>query len=33
MGAYTQSRLRQLIYGSVTKHVLTRTILPVLMAH
>jgi nucleotide-binding universal stress UspA family protein len=33
MGAYTQSRLRQLIYGSVTKHVLTRTVLPVLMAH
>ncbi|HTP85068.1 MAG TPA: universal stress protein [Alphaproteobacteria bacterium] len=33
MGAYTQSRLRQLIYGSVTKHVLTRTTLPVLMAH
>ncbi len=33
MGAYTQSRLRQLIYGSVTKHVLTNTNLPVLMAH
>ena len=33
MGAYTQSRVRQLIYGSVTKHVLTRTMLPVLMAH
>ena len=33
MGAYTQSRLRQLIYGSVTKHVLTNAALPVLMAH
>jgi len=33
MGAYTQSRLRQLIYGSVTKHVLTNSELPVLMAH
>jgi nucleotide-binding universal stress UspA family protein len=33
MGAYTQSRLRQLIYGSVTKHVLTSAELPVLMAH
>ncbi|HEX9461223.1 MAG TPA: universal stress protein [Alphaproteobacteria bacterium] len=33
MGAYTQSRLRQLIYGSVTKHVLTNASLPVLMAH
>ena len=33
MGAYTQSRLRQLIYGSVTKHVLTHSALPVLMAH
>jgi nucleotide-binding universal stress UspA family protein len=33
MGAYTQSRLRQLIYGSVTKHVLTSAELPVVMAH
>jgi len=33
MGAYTQSRLRQLIYGSVTKHVLESAELPVLMAH
>ncbi len=33
MGAYTQSRLRQLIYGSVTKHVLTHADLPVLLAH
>lgn len=33
MGAYTQSRLRQLIYGSVTKHVLTSAELPVFMAH
>jgi len=33
MGAYTQSRLRQLIYGSVTKHVLTFAELPVIMAH
>jgi nucleotide-binding universal stress UspA family protein len=33
MGAFTQSRLRQLVYGSVTKHVLMHTGLPVLMAH
>lgn len=33
MGAYTQNRLRQLIYGSVTKHVLMNADLPVLMAH
>jgi nucleotide-binding universal stress UspA family protein len=33
MGAYTQSRLRQLIYGSVTKHVLNHAELPVLMAN
>jgi hypothetical protein len=33
MGAYTQNRLRQLVYGSVTKHVLMHADLPVLMAH
>jgi nucleotide-binding universal stress UspA family protein len=33
MGAYTQSRLRQLVYGSVTKHVLMQGDLPVIMAH
>ncbi len=31
--AYTQSRLRQMIFGGATRHVLTRANLPVLMAH
>ncbi|WP_041794754.1 universal stress protein [Pararhodospirillum photometricum] len=33
MGAYTHSRLRQLILGGVTRHVLERATLPVLMSH
>ncbi len=33
MGAYTHSRMRQLILGGVTKHVLGNADLPVLMAH
>jgi nucleotide-binding universal stress UspA family protein len=32
-GAYTQSRLRQMIFGGVTRHVLANATLPVLMAH
>ena len=32
-GAYTQSRLRQMIFGGTTRHILTNTDLPVLMAH
>lgn len=32
-GAYTQSRLRQMIFGGVTSHVLANAKLPVLMAH
>ena len=32
-GAYTQSRLRQLFFGSATNHVLHHAKLPVLMAH
>jgi nucleotide-binding universal stress UspA family protein len=32
-GAYTQSRLRQMIFGGTTRHVLTNAKLPVLMAH
>ena len=32
MGAYSHSRLRQLILGGVTRHVLTNAALPVLMA-
>jgi len=32
MGAYTQSRVRQLIMGGVTKHVLSEATLPVVMA-
>ena len=32
MGAYSHSRLRQLILGGVTRHVLAKTTLPVLMS-
>jgi nucleotide-binding universal stress UspA family protein len=32
-GAYTQSRLRQMILGGATSHILAHTTLPVLMAH
>jgi len=32
-GAYTQSRLRQMIFGGPTNHVLWSTTLPVLLAH
>ena len=32
-GAYTRSRLRQMILGGATSHVLSRATLPVLMAH
>jgi nucleotide-binding universal stress UspA family protein len=32
-GAYTQSRLRQLIFGGPTRHLLEHSSLPMLMAH
>ncbi|MEZ5931568.1 MAG: universal stress protein [Alphaproteobacteria bacterium] len=32
-GAYTQSRLRQMIFGGVTSHILAKSNLPVLMAN
>ena len=32
-GAYTQSRLRQMIFGGATSHILTSAELPVFMAH
>ncbi len=32
-GAYTQSRLRQMIFGGPTAHILARAELPVLLAH
>jgi nucleotide-binding universal stress UspA family protein len=32
-GAYTQSRLRQIIFGGATQHVLANAALPVLLAH
>lgn len=32
-GAYTQSRLRQMIFGGATRHIISETRLPVLMAH
>lgn len=33
MGAYTHSRMRERLFGGVTKHVLNKTEIPVLMAH
>jgi nucleotide-binding universal stress UspA family protein len=32
-GAYTQSRLRQMIFGGATRHILANSALPVLLAH
>ena len=32
-GAYTQSRIRELIFGGATRHILEHTDLPVLIAH
>jgi nucleotide-binding universal stress UspA family protein len=32
-GAYTQSRLRQMIFGGTTQHILEHATLPVLLAH
>ena len=32
-GAYTQSQLRQLIFGVATSHILSNTTVPVLTAH
>ena len=32
-GAYTQSRLRQMIFGGATSHIIAEATLPVLMAH
>ena len=32
-GAYTQSRLRQMIFGGATSHILANADIPVLMAH
>jgi nucleotide-binding universal stress UspA family protein len=32
-GAYTQSRLRQMIFGGATRHVVTEATVPVLLAH
>lgn len=32
-GAYTQSRLRQMIFGGTTRYILSNTDIPVLMAH
>jgi nucleotide-binding universal stress UspA family protein len=33
MGAYSRSRVRELVFGGVTRHVLDHAALPVLMAH
>ena len=32
-GAYTQSRLRQMIFGGTTRHIIAEANVPVLMAH
>jgi nucleotide-binding universal stress UspA family protein len=32
-GAYTHSRLRQMIFGGATSHILATAEIPVLMAH
>ena len=32
-GAYTQSRLRQMIFGGATSYILAESELPVIMAH
>jgi len=32
-GAYTQSRLRQMIFGGATAHILAHATIPVLMAN
>ena len=32
-GAYTQSRLRQMIFGGATNHILAHTHIPTIMAH
>ena len=32
-GAFTQSRLRQMIFGGATSHIMQHAELPVLMAH
>jgi nucleotide-binding universal stress UspA family protein len=32
-GAFTQSRLRQMIFGGATRHILANAALPILMAH
>ena len=32
-GAYTQSRLRQLVFGGATRHIMMNAGLPVILAH
>jgi nucleotide-binding universal stress UspA family protein len=32
-GAYTQSRIRQMIFGGATRQIINETVIPVLMAH
>jgi nucleotide-binding universal stress UspA family protein len=32
-GAYTQSRLRQMIFGGATRHIIMEADIPVLLAH
>ena len=33
MGAYTRSRLRRMVFGGVTEHVLTNATIPAFMVH
>jgi nucleotide-binding universal stress UspA family protein len=32
-GAYTQSRLRQMIFGGATRHIIMEAEIPVILAH
>jgi nucleotide-binding universal stress UspA family protein len=32
-GAYTQSRLRQMIFGGATRHIIMEAGIPVILAH
>jgi nucleotide-binding universal stress UspA family protein len=32
-GAYTQSRLRQMIFGGATRHIIMEATMPVILAH
>ena len=33
MGAYSHSRLREMVFGGVTAHMISKSVMPVLLAH